>query len=65
MAQIIQKFKKIYFVLEQACQTQTTSRATNALETDKGAANALKTDKGATKVLKSPLCGPYFTKSND
>ncbi len=39
----------------QACQTQTTSKA----------ANELKTDKGATKVLKSPLCGPYFTKSND
>ena len=55
-----QRHLKIFFplnlkALRQACQTQTTSRA----------ANALKTDKGATKVLKSPLCGPYFTKSND
>jgi hypothetical protein len=41
--------------VHQACQTQTTSRASSAL----------KTDKGATKVLKSSLCGPYFTKSND
>jgi len=45
------------FQLDQACQTQTNSRAENALKTDKGATKL--------KVLKSPLCGPYFTKSND
>ncbi len=41
--------------LNQACSTQTTSRA----------AKALKTAKGAAKVLKCPQCGPYFKKSID
>jgi hypothetical protein len=41
--------------LNQACQTQTTLRATNAT----------KTDKRAAKVLKKSLSGPNLTKYND